>query len=168
MSVTTEIREAIREAFGYCCGYCGVSEVHVGSELEIDHFRPLTHGGTDDFGNLIYACSACNRFKADYWPQEDDSDSFYLLHPADDDMTDHLVLVNDGRLVGQTPRGWFHIQWLHLNRPPLIGWRLSQQKEATLLAIVEDAETTRYRLQARIRELEREVADLQEIIAHLT
>ncbi|MBP7999693.1 MAG: HNH endonuclease [Chloroflexi bacterium] len=167
MSIPTETRKAIREAFGYCCGYCGVAEIHVGSELEVDHFRPLTHGGTNDLDNLIYACSACNRFKADYWPEEDDPDSFYLLHPAEDEMSNHLTLVNDGHFVGLTPRGWFHIQWLHLNRPQLISWRLTQQKEATLLAIVEQGEITRHRLQIRIRELEREVAELQEVIARL-
>jgi hypothetical protein len=28
--------------------------------------------------------------------------------------------MGDGRLTGLTSRGWFHIQWLHLNRPQLI------------------------------------------------
>ena len=31
-------------------------------KLEIDHFHPQAAGGSDDIENLIYACTACNRF----------------------------------------------------------------------------------------------------------
>ncbi|WP_436621099.1 HNH endonuclease [Sorangium sp. So ce136] len=40
----------------------------MGGELEIDHFHPLAAGGSDDVENLVYACTACNRFKGDYAP----------------------------------------------------------------------------------------------------
>jgi hypothetical protein len=167
MSVTPEKREAVRIAGQYCCGYCGVSENSVGNELDIDHYQPIKSGGTDDLSNLIYVCPGCNRFKADYWPQEDDPDSFNLLHPHADDLSAHISLATNGRLVGITPRGWFHIQWLHLNRPQLIVYRQRLQYESELQEILTQTEAGQFQLQERIRFLEQEVAALQQLIARL-
>ena len=36
--------------------------------MEVDHFCPPGHDGTDALDNLVYACTICNRFKSDYWP----------------------------------------------------------------------------------------------------
>lgn len=47
----------------FTCQYCGLSAPHV--VLEIDHIRPLSNGGTDDFDNLVTACHTCNRGKRD-------------------------------------------------------------------------------------------------------
>jgi 5-methylcytosine-specific restriction endonuclease McrA len=105
MSITTEDRQAIREAFGFCCGYCGVSESDIGGELQIDHYRPSTKGGEDSLDNLVYACVHCNRFKGNYWPDGDDPDSFYILHPGENDLSTHLQMTASGRMEGLTPRG---------------------------------------------------------------
>ncbi|WP_437808136.1 HNH endonuclease [Sorangium sp. So ce1078] len=91
-----------------------------GGELEIDHFHPLAAGGSDDIENLVYACTACNRFKGDYAPAHDAPESLRLLRPQRDDFGAHVEETVHGRLIGLTPRGWFHIQRLHLNRPQLI------------------------------------------------
>ncbi len=32
----------------------------------IDHIKPLYHGGTNDYYNLVLACSSCNRRKGDW------------------------------------------------------------------------------------------------------
>ena len=47
--------EAVRERFQRICGYCGVTEITVGGELTLDHYRPRAAGGSDDQDNLIYA-----------------------------------------------------------------------------------------------------------------
>ncbi len=47
---------AVRQRYGGCCGYCGLSETDTGGELTVDHFRPLSAGGDDGDGNLVYAC----------------------------------------------------------------------------------------------------------------
>ncbi len=167
MSIIAENREAIRVAYDYRCGYCSVSETNVGNKLDIDHYQPIKHGGNDDLDNLVYVCPACNRFKGDYWPQDDDPDSFSLLHPDEDDVSSHITLATNGRLVGLTPRGWFHIQRLHLNRSQLVTWRQRQRHSAEIQAALTQAETTQRQLRERIRILEQEVAELQEIIARL-
>lgn len=68
MAVSAETRAAVRAAFDGRCGYCDVSETSVGGALEIDHFHPVAVGGSDATENLVYACTACNRFKGDHAP----------------------------------------------------------------------------------------------------
>jgi 5-methylcytosine-specific restriction endonuclease McrA len=53
-------KAAIKHALGGCCRYC--STPFDGNE-ELDHLTPVARGGTNDIGNLTYACHACNRAK---------------------------------------------------------------------------------------------------------
>ena len=124
MAVSAEARAAVRAAFDGRCGYCGVSETFVGGALEIDHVHPLAAGGSDEIENLVYACTACNRFKGDYAPASDAPEALRLLHPQHDDMGVHITETTHGRLLRLTARGWFHIQRLHLNRAQLVDMRL--------------------------------------------
>ena len=60
---------------------CGRRCVYCGSPLELsiatlDHVHPLAKGGITAPGNLVAACGACNRLKADMLPHE-----FFALHP---------------------------------------------------------------------------------------
>ena len=128
MSLTAEERLAVRAAYGYCCGYCGVSESDTGGELQIDPYQPTSKGGSDTLGNLVYACVHCHRFKGNDWPDESDPESFHILHPGEDDLSAHLQLTASGRMEGLTPRGWLHIRRLHLNRSQLVLWRQNWQR----------------------------------------
>lgn len=53
-------KAAVKRALGGCCRYC--SAAFDGTE-ELDHLTPVARGGTNDIGNLTYACHACNRAK---------------------------------------------------------------------------------------------------------
>lgn len=161
MSVSRELKERIRQRFGYCCAYCGVHEHDVGSELEAEHFHPRSKGGSDDLENLIYCCSACNRFKANYWPSADAPLYLQLLHPLNDDLQGHITLLNDGHLTGLTKRGRFHIELLHLNRPQLVESRLKRLQQQYIQKQMKIAERTILHNQVRIKELEMEVLRLQ-------
>jgi hypothetical protein len=64
MTVSMSIRFRVFVRDEYQCQYCGASAT--GSQpLEIDHIIPRSQGGTDDPGNLITACHACNQGKLD-------------------------------------------------------------------------------------------------------
>lgn len=52
--------EAVQQRYRRSCGYCGVTETTAGGELTLDHYRPRSAGGSDDFDNLVYACIKCN------------------------------------------------------------------------------------------------------------
>jgi hypothetical protein len=126
MVISAEIREEVRRRFAYCCGYCGVHENEAGSALEVDHFQPRSKGGTDELDNLIYCCSACNKFKQGYWPSRE-TQGLRLLHPLRDKMADHLMEESDGRISALSETGVFHLARLRLNRPQLIQMRLKRQ-----------------------------------------
>ncbi len=63
------------------------------------------------------------------WPTPEAPTNLHLLHPLEDDLSQHIKLTDYGQLVGLSPRGWFHINWLQLNRTQLVQARwLRQQK----------------------------------------
>jgi hypothetical protein len=86
--------------------YCGVHEDAVGSTLTVDHHRPRAHGGGDEIENLVYSCARCNEYKGAYWYKQDPP-HIRLLHPGQDDLTQHLYESDDGRVAALTPEGDF-------------------------------------------------------------
>lgn len=53
------LRDEAFERDDYTCQYCGER----GFSLELDHVEPISRGGTNELGNLITACSTCNKSK---------------------------------------------------------------------------------------------------------
>src|SRR5262249_43615031 len=150
--VTPAQREAIRRAYRFQCGYCSVHENDVGSALEIDHFQPLSSGGIDEESNLVYACSACNKAKGDFWSPPNTETR--LLHPQRDALHEHMRLSPDDHLQPLTPTGAFHIRRLRLNRPQLVA--LCQARRHATCNIVRLSE-----LETQIVELRREIVSLE-------
>lgn len=137
-------RNALRELYPFRCGYCGTTEVDAGSELTVDHFHPRSRGGAHATENWVYACITCNDYKDNYWQP----DSVHrILHPLRDDLGEHLREDDNGRLIGLTDTGRFHIERLQLNRLQLI----IQRQHNRHLQI----------LQQRLRQLEEENALLR-------
>lgn len=56
----------------YRCQYCGrgAGELKVRESLTRDHLVPLSRGGTNDWTNVVTACSTCNARKANHLPHE--------------------------------------------------------------------------------------------------
>lgn len=84
-----------------------------------------------------------------------------------DDMGAHIAETTHGRLIGVTPRGWFHIQRLHLNRPQLI-----EMRHVLRIMVAQNDELTRAReTEARLRQeniaLQGEIARLRTAIVVL-
>lgn len=168
MSISDKKRQAIRKQYNFSCGYCGVSEVDTGNELEIDHFRPLRQGGSDDDENLVYACTACNRNKAAYWPAADAPAHMHLLHPLRDSLEAHITLLQDGQFAGLTPRGWFHIEWLNLNRSQLIKRRQSQMIYKRTQSLIYETQKLNQDLRKLIASQEQELIMLRKKIQRLS
>jgi hypothetical protein len=125
----------VRERYGFRCGYCGVSEIDSGGELTVDHYEPVSNGGTDDEENLVYACFRCNLHKADDTPYIVNADGELvkrILHPSRDTVHEHIGENEDGTLFGITPIGESHIEILELNRAALVAWRSTKPYIAAL------------------------------------
>lgn len=150
-------REELRRRYNRRCGYCTIREEDYGGQLNTDHYRPISRGGTNEIDNLVYCCTRCNQYKGDFWPTAEYlATGRRILHPQQDDVTLHLREEADGRLSGLTVTGQFHIHKLHLNRPGLVALRAKRQKMAQLRQLVEELAQQQQRLYERIRRLRTE------------
>ena len=71
----------------YTCQYCGrtVTELKPRESLTRDHLIPMSRGGTNDWTNVVTACSPCNTRKANLLPQE------VGMHPLHHPVEPHFV-----------------------------------------------------------------------------
>ena len=79
----------------FTCQFCGRSAPDV--PLEVDHICPVSHGGKNDYHNLVTICRDCNAGKGDKISKE-----FYehvLRHdidlPRDDNTSKIIVPLNE-------------------------------------------------------------------------
>ncbi len=167
MAISPDTRLLVRERYAYRCGYCGVDEVSTGNELEIDHFQPQSFGGTEAWDNLVYACSACNRYKSNYWHKAEAPEHFRLLHPLRDDIKSHIIALPNGYLRGLTPQGAFQIELLRLNRPQLIAHRRKAADELRKEETTRQLKVVNAQFQIRLDYLEQEIQQITERIRRL-
>jgi hypothetical protein len=59
--IPAEVRRQVYARDRYTCAYCGRGGR--GIRLTIDHVFPVALGGTNEIGNLVTACRACNMSK---------------------------------------------------------------------------------------------------------
>ena len=71
----------------YRCQYCGRagSELKPRETLTRDHLIPISRGGTNDWANVVTACSPCNTRKANHLPEE------IGMHPLVAPVEPHFV-----------------------------------------------------------------------------
>jgi hypothetical protein len=154
----TDEREVLRARFQFRCGYCGVNERDVPAELTVDHFQPRSRGGPDEPANWVYACFTCNNLKRDLWAPDS---TYRILHPLDEDLSEHFSEQPDGSLTGLTMTGGFHIQQLQLNHPSLIAHRRERNRQENLTHALEEALRHQEELRQRVEALEQAVANAQ-------
>lgn len=84
-------KQYLSEDFNNRCGYCDDFDGWIGGEstYHIDHFAPKIKFSylENEYNNLVYACSFCNRFKSDDWPSNDHTlnvvDGIGYIDPCD-------------------------------------------------------------------------------------
>jgi hypothetical protein len=94
------IRRRVYARDGYACRYCRRKRSHV-VRLELDHFVPVAHGGTDDPGNLVTACFDCNRAKG------------AKLLP-DDGALRRFIAEREAAVAAMTRADWRRVLWRDL------------------------------------------------------
>ena len=161
----SELRQTVRRACNFACGYCGVREEDAGSELELDHFKPRSLDGGDEPENLVYCCTTCNRIKGDFWAASIDEKR--LLHPQRDDLTLHLRQDSDGLLAALTETGKFHLKRLRLNRPPLVALRRTRMENANLREELRQSQAIQKKLIEHLQKLDGEIERIYKEIVRL-
>lgn len=66
IGITREGLDAHLKRFGDGCAYCGSTS----QRIEVDHFIPVTKGGSNCLSNLVPACRHCNNVKTNHDPYE--------------------------------------------------------------------------------------------------
>jgi hypothetical protein len=117
------------------CGYCDDFDGWVGgpSTYHIDHFAPKIKFKelVNHYGNLVYACSYCNRYKSDDWPSDDHSVTFIndrgYIDPCEPSYHEHFYRDDHGNIHPNSPLGEYMYKklQLYLGRHRVI-WNLSQ------------------------------------------
>ena len=71
----------------YRCQYCGRSaaELKPREALTRDHLIPISRGGTNEWTNVVTACSTCNTRKSNHFPNE------IGMHPLTVPVEPHFV-----------------------------------------------------------------------------
>jgi hypothetical protein len=128
MSLSSAIREQVRQRAHCACEFYGISEIDAGGLLTIDHFQPRSKNGTDDVENLIYACASCNQYKHGYWAMESTAPT--LWNPRQESADQHFIEQADGQLTALTPTGVFTIKRLRL-KSQSIGHRSPKTQSTT-------------------------------------
>jgi 5-methylcytosine-specific restriction endonuclease McrA len=91
VTIDAATREHVRQRANYACEYCGVSETDTGGLLTIDHFQPVSKGGSNSLENLLYCCVRCNQYKMNYWPAGENDP--HLWYPRTDSAADRTATL---------------------------------------------------------------------------
>lgn len=76
-NLPTEVERTVLDRDGWHCFYCG-ADLHEwpANQVHIDHFVPVSKGGSDVPNNLVVSCSTCNLRKRDKLPTEEQIEKF--------------------------------------------------------------------------------------------
>lgn len=126
MALPDVVRKFVRDrAHGYC-EYCQSRDDCGTGTFAVEHILPYAHGGSDDPGNLGYACSGCNGHKftkvVAWDPVSEKHVSLY--NPRLEIWNEHFKWDETATmLIGQTPTGRATIVALQMNRVALVNLR---------------------------------------------
>lgn len=163
MRLEAEIIGEVRSRARYSCEYCGVSEVDAGGELSVDHFQPLSRGGSDELDNLVYCCARCNQYKQAYWPES--ASALPLWNPRRELFQVHFVELEDGQLLALTAVAEFTLTRLRLNRGPLVSYRLRKRRQERERRLLSQYQALAQSLEQLHAQLSRLMQEQQELLA---
>lgn len=155
------------------CVYCCISDAHFGGirNFHVEHFRPKKKFPALELiiANLFYACSICNVFKGDDWPDEPGKNTFDYPHYPDPSITNYAELFdvdqNTAQIKGANVTARYLIEKLNLNRAQIL-----RNRKLILLAdqlkILQDQLNDAAQITAELDEC-RQVAGLLSQIADL-
>jgi hypothetical protein len=132
--------------------------------MEVDHFNPTLSGrGRHEYRNLMLATPRCNGSKSNAWPTHSETKKHgrRFLNPCEElEYGEHIVehpITHE--LIGLTPAGNYHIDFLDLNVSDLIETRqerwndyLMLEKTRVKMAKNHSPESFPFEVLARLRE----------------
>lgn len=109
----------VAERARHFCEYCRAPEAISNFPFEIDHFIPLSSGGSKEPENLVLSCRSCNAFKAFHQlGLITDTESVRLFNPRQDIWEEHFRFDRTSfEMEGLTNIGRGTINRLQINSP---------------------------------------------------
>lgn len=107
----------------HVCEYCRAPEIVFNLPFEVEHIRPLAHGGETGEDNLALSCRSCNLYKADCVKAADEltRQEVSLFNPRRDIWREHFSLVEEsGEILGLTANGRATASRLRMNGKPQV------------------------------------------------
>ncbi|WP_411897486.1 HNH endonuclease [Elizabethkingia occulta] len=112
------------------CVYCFVNESYFGGirNFHVEHYRPKKkfEALTNVYSNLFYACSICNSFKSDDWPNEPNFEYNISFYP-DPSIVDYSEIFEIDMVTfyvkGKNVTTEYIVNKLFLNRKQLVIYR---------------------------------------------
>lgn len=124
---SVEIKRLVRERAQHVCEYCRCLAAFSPDPFVIEHIIPLSRKGTNETGNLAFACSGCNNFKLTAVTAYDSVSRkrVRLFNPRRDDWSEHFAWADENHsiIVGVTPIGRATVNRLKLNREGVVNLR---------------------------------------------
>ena len=117
MSLSAEVKQAVRKSARNRCEYCQSQESFSPSAFSIEHIVPRSESGSDEVENLALSCQECNNRKFTAITAHDplSGNTVPLYHPRQNHWSDHFAWNEDFTLLlGLTPTGRATIEKLHL------------------------------------------------------
>ncbi|MGA5696766.1 P-loop NTPase fold protein (plasmid) [Bacillus cereus] len=107
----SKLLEYLWEETGGKCVYCETFLGRIGNG-DVDHFFPKSRYPdlTFEWSNMFFACNTCNSLKANK-----DPNSFKIVHPSQDNPSDHLKKNREGVYIPLTEKGSNTINLFRLN-----------------------------------------------------
>jgi HNH endonuclease len=127
-SISTALRESVRNRAFCCCEYCKSQDKYSPTNFTIDHIVPQSNDGGSELDNLAYACFLCNRLKSNKTKAFDVNTSTWIpiFNPRKNDWDEHFTWSDDALLIiGKTSIARATVSELQLNRSKLIEYRQS-------------------------------------------
>ena len=117
-SLSSSLRELVRQRAHGCCEYCGKPEIHSSFPFHVDHIHSLKHSGSSEPDNLAWSCFQCNTAKGPNIASIDAATGqlTLLFHPRQQRWSDHFRFEG-GQIVGLTAEGRVTVQVLRMNEP---------------------------------------------------
>ncbi|AZA82140.1 hypothetical protein C1637_10085 [Chryseobacterium lactis] len=113
------------------CVYCCIHESRWGGirNFHVEHYKPKSIFTEDinNYNNLFYACSVCNGFKGNDWPndQQPTFDVAFYPNPIEYNYSELIqVDYENGNVRGNNFTANYIIEKLYLNRRQLINERI--------------------------------------------
>lgn len=125
--IPDSIKIKVRKAARFRCGYCLFQQKYSPIIFQIEHYIPISKGGTNDESNLWLACGNCNNAKSDKTQCFDPvtQTNIPIFNPRAQIWKEHFQWKENGKIIeGITPIGRGTVELLKLNKERIIEVRL--------------------------------------------